>query len=221
MSVFYFTAPRRVSNTNNLLSSNTNNTSNTTRIYELSCTTNISIRSPAKVTSSPVEDGSSIVDNYYLDNKVGTFTGIITNIRLFSGIIPEIKNLFGIGAGNTLDQGTVLEPDQWIRAITNLRNEKVLLTLHADTESIPNCLITEFDLDKTKDEGLSGWKCNMTFQEVDISERARIVEIPEPKQEVKDEVAPKSNVSSSSSKDAEEELTRTISNFGTFTGGGG
>ena len=57
MSVFYFTDPLVV------------DASGAPIIYELSCTRDITITSPARVTSSAVEDGSSIVDNFYLVQK--------------------------------------------------------------------------------------------------------------------------------------------------------
>ena len=153
--------------------------------YALSSTTNISVKSPAVVTKSPVEDGTSMVDNYFLDNRTATFSGIITDIRVN-----------GVGT-------PVLE---WIGAIKDLRRSKKLLTLFADTEIIPNCLITTFDLDKTVEQGLSGWKCNLSFQEVDISERARLVVIKEPKPEVKDDAVIKSSGSSSSTKKVGDEI---------------
>jgi hypothetical protein len=151
------------------------------KIYELSSTSTISISSPAVVTKSPVEDGSSIVDNYFIDNTTASFSGIITQIRV---------------AGQTENTNVT----QWIGDIRALRKSKVLLTLVAHTEVVLNCLITKFDLDKNKDQGLTGWKCSMDFQEVDISERARIVEIKKPKEEVKDEVPNKARSSSSSTK---------------------
>lgn len=160
------------------------------KIFELDSTSRIRISAPARVTSSPVEDGSSIVDNYYLDNKTATFSGVITNISVNR-----------VGATN-------LPTDQWISDIRALRESKRLVTVFADTEVIPNCLITRFDLDKSKDQGLTGWLCSLEFKEVDISERARIVEIKKPKEPVKDDVAPLSKGSSSSTK--EVELSTTI-----------
>ena len=172
MPVFYFQETKP----------DTNDLFEKIKVYELSCTTNIAIKSPAVVTKSPVEDGTSIVDNYYLDNKTATFSGIITDIRV-SGFDAENVPVF-----------------QWIGEISALRKSKKLLTLFADTEIIPNCVITTFDLDKSVDEGLSGWKCNLTFQEVDISERAKLVTIKQPKIEVKDDVNAKVNGGSSSTK---------------------
>tara|TARA_R110002153_G_scaffold53726_4_gene149571 strand:+ start:601 stop:1191 length:591 start_codon:yes stop_codon:yes gene_type:complete len=169
MSVFYFTDPLVV------------DASGAPIIYELSCTRDITITSPARVTSSAVEDGSSIVDNFYLDNRTVTFNGVITNIRL-SG------------------SSEVVLVDQWISSIQQLRKSKKRVTVTSHTEVVPNTIITEFTLTKDKNQGLSGWNCSMTFKEVDISERVRLVEVKEPRVEVKDKTESKANGSSSSTK---------------------
>ena len=182
MAVFYFTETK----------SNSINLYEEVKVYELSCTTNISISSPAVVTKSPVEDGTSIIDNYYVDNRTATFSGIITDIRV-SGFDVQNTPVY-----------------QWIGEIKSLRNSKKLITLFADTEVIPNCVITTFDLDKNVEQGLSGWRCNLSFQEVDISERAKLVEIKEPKPEVKDDVTNKVNGSSTSTKQVDNAIATTI-----------
>lgn len=151
-------------------------------VYQLSCTTDITITSPAVATKSPVEDGSSLVDNYFIDNKTASYSGLITQIKV-------------IGQEERTDTAI------WINSIHTLRASKKLLTLVAHTEILQNCLITQFTLSKNKEQGLTGWKCEIEFQEVDISERAKLVEIKEPKVEVKDEVANKSKSSSSPTKD--------------------
>ena len=162
------------------------------KVYELSCTTDITISSPAVVTKSPVEDGTSIVDNYYIDNKTATFAGVVTDIRV-SGFDVQNTPVY-----------------QWIAEIKALRSSKKLITLFADTEVIPNCVITSFDLSKTVEQGLSGWLCNLSFQEVDISERAKLVAIPTPKPEVKDDVNKKVNGSSTSTKEVDKEVATTF-----------
>ncbi len=179
MSVFYFTETKP----------NEDNLFEATKVYELSCTTSISIRSSARVTSSPVEDGTSIVDNYYLENRDAEFNGLITNIRV-SGIdhIPVA---------------------QWISELNELRASKKLLTLVADTEVIPNCVITSFSLDKNKDQGLSGWRCNLAFKEVTISERARLVEVKKPKPAEKDKVGGKSKNGNTTSEQVDNSLATT------------
>lgn len=182
MAVFYFTETKPDSL----------NLYEAVKVYELSCTTSISINSPAVVTKSPVEDGTSIVDNYFVDNRTATFSGIITDIRV-SGFDVQNTPVY-----------------QWIGEIKSLRRSKKLLTLFADTEVIPNCVITTFDLDKTVEQGLSGWRCNLSFQEVDISERAKLVEIKEPKPEVKDDVTSPVNGSSSSTKKVQQALSESL-----------
>jgi hypothetical protein len=57
---------------------------------------------------------------------------------------------------------------------------------------------------------LSGWRCNLSFQEVDVSERAKLVEIKEPKPEVKDDVTDQVNGSSSSTKKVQQALSESL-----------
>lgn len=178
MSVFYFTDPKKLTG------------DGTPLVYELSCTTDISISSPASVTSSPVEDGSSITDNFYLSNRTASFSGIITNIRVAGMEATEV----GV----------------WLQSIKALRESKVLLTVVADTEVLQNCIITNLNISKTKEQGLSGWKANLSFQEVTISERARLVEIKEPKPAEKDQVEGKKSSSSSSVKQVGSEVAGTV-----------
>ena len=87
MPVFYFQETKP----------DTNDLFEKIKVYELSCTTNIAIKSPAVVTKSPVEDGTSIVDNYYLDNKTATFSGIITDIRVSGFDVENVPVLQWIG----------------------------------------------------------------------------------------------------------------------------
>lgn len=175
MSVFYFTT-------------------SSGDVYELSSTSRIQVREPAVVTRSPVESGKSIVDNYYLDNRVITFDGIITDVKV-----------------TTQDQSRTRPVDQWIQEIRQLRLNKERVTVHVHSlELIPNCVITGFDIDKDRTQGLTGWSCTLSFQEVEISERARLVDIPEAQQQVKDVTDPKAKGSSSSTKEVPDELATTI-----------
>jgi hypothetical protein len=176
MPVFYFSDPLEVGDNKSPV------------VYELSCTTEVTISSPAKVTSSAVEDGGSIVDNYYLDNRVVTFDGLITNIRV---------------SGQLSNPST----EQWIKQIRELRKTKHFLTVTADSEVVPNCLITEFNLSKTNEHGLSAWAAKISFKEVDISTRARLVEVKDAKKAVKDVVEAKTKGGGSPTK---EVLTTTV-----------
>jgi hypothetical protein len=166
MSVFYFYDPK----------------SDGSQIFSLAATTNISISSPASVTSSKVEDGSSIADNYFKDNKVVSFSGVITSVGVSS-------------------QDQDLSPEDWLALVEKVRDTKVRLTVVAHTEVVTNTLITGLEINKTVTEGLSGWLCDITFKQISISNRSRIAVIKEPKPEVKDKVEVKSKSSSSATKE--------------------
>lgn len=175
MSNFYFTTPDD-------------------REYELSSTTEVSVKEAAVVTKSPVESGKSLVDNYYLDNKIISFSGLITDVKVMG---QDVRRSIFV--------------DRWIDEIRGIRQRKDLLIVHYDLgQIVRNCVITQFDITKTKEQGNSGWLCNLVFQEVDISERARIVEIPEAKKEVKDETDSKAKTSSNNKEQVPEQLAESL-----------
>ncbi len=152
-------------------------------VYSLSATTDIKLTCPAQITSSAVEDGSSLADNTFLDPVTATFTGVITSV------------------GKVGAEGTLVPP-AWLDAVRQLRRSKKPLTMVAHTEILQNCLIGNLDLSKTKAEGLSGWKVNISFKEVRLSERARMVYIKEPKTAVKDKTGDKKASSNTPTKQA-------------------
>ncbi len=184
MSVFYFTDQEG-------------------NFYELSSTTQVSVTEPARATSSPVESGKSITDNFVIEPRVISFTGIITNIKVIGQDPSRRKDV-----------------DQWIEDIRQLRLSKQLLNVHVDSLNIiPNCLMVTFDLNKDKSHGLSGWGCSFRMKEILISDRARLVEIPEPKPSVKNDVTSKKNSGNQTTKVVEGAvLERTIQNYNAHLG---
>lgn len=145
--------------------------------YELSATTRVSVSEPARATTNPVESGKAITDNFILEPRVITFSGVITNLRVVAQDNTRVKSV-----------------DQWINDIRQIRLNKEFINVFVeDLNVIENCLITAFDIDKTSQHGLSGWGCSFSMQEVLVSERARAVDIPTPKEEVKDDVSGKRN----------------------------
>lgn len=145
--------------------------------YELSSTTRIHVSEMARATTNPVEAGKAITDNYIIEPRTITFSGVITNIRVIGQQEDRAKPV-----------------DQWINDIRQLRIKKELIDVYIDTlDIIKGCLITSFDIDKSKEQGSSGWNCSFVMQEILVSDRARLVDIAEPKPEVKDDVQDKSN----------------------------
>lgn len=149
----------------------------TDEAYELSSTENCSISEPAQITNRRVESGKSLSDNYYIDNRTVTFNGVITSIR---------------------NSSTVVDVKQWVDEVRELRRKDVpvLIDVYAKEELVPNCLIQNITLDADNIVGNSGWLVYMVMKEVSVSERAKLVEIPEPKEDKKDSVEGKTSTSS-------------------------
>lgn len=171
--------------------------------YELSSTTRIHVSEMARATTNPVESGKAITDNYIIEPRTITFSGIITNIRVIGQQEDRAKPV-----------------DQWINDIRQLRIKKELIDVYIDTlDIIKGCLITSFDIDKSKEQGSSGWNCSFVMQEILVSDRARIVDIAEPKPEVKDDVQGKSNSGNQTTAGTElVEVNTTLLNYKNFIG---
>lgn len=180
MSVFYFT-------------------DSSGNYYELSSTTRVSVSEPSRTTTNPVESGKAVTDNYVIEPRIITFSGVITNITV-------------IGQ----DTNRVRPVDQWLDDIRKIRLKKDFVNVYIeDLNIIPNCLITSFDIDKTKEHGLSGWGCSFSMQEILVSDRARLVDFPTPKDSVKEDVSKKRNSGNQTTEglDNLEEVSLTITNL--------
>ena len=176
MSVFYFTDKQG-------------------NYYELSATTRVSVTEPSRATTNPVESGKAITDNYVIEPRVITFSGVITNLTVIGQDISRVKSV-----------------DQWLNDIRQIRLNKEFVNVYVeDLNVIQNCLITSFDIDKTKEHGLSGWGCSFSMQEILVSDRARQVDFPTPKESVKDDVSSKRNSGNQTTEGVDEELAETLS----------
>jgi hypothetical protein len=166
----------------------------TDEAYELSATTEVSISRPLIATNRRVESGKSLTDNSYLENATVNFTGIITNIKNTSG------------SGDT---------DQFIKEIEGLRSEvpPVLVDVFAENQSVLNCQITTFDISKTSSEGVGGWRVNFTFKEIQFTNRATVVAVPEPLPALKSDVDTQRTQSNSTLQQGDFEVSRTGTSF--------
>lgn len=153
--------------------------------YEMNSTTDVNISKDMIVTRRAVESGKSISDNSYLENAVVTFSGLITNIR---------------------NASTLINTDQFINEINDLRSQdpRVLVDVYADGQFVLNCLITNFSMNKTVNEGKGAWKTEFTLKEVEFAERAALVFIPEASQSTKNRVDKMSSKSSNTVKELPE-----------------
>ena len=158
--------------------------------YEMSSTMHVSLSESGRATTNPVESGKAITDNFVMEPRIITFSGLITNIKVIGQQEDRVKDV-----------------DQWINDIRTLRISKELVSVYVhDLNVIPNCLITTFDIDKNKSHGLSGWGCNMVFQEILISQRASQIDFPEAKPSVSDDVSSKRNSGNQTTSTVNESL---------------
>jgi hypothetical protein len=164
----------------------------TREIYELNATTRVRISEPASVTMRKVESGKNISDNYYIENRTVNFSGVIINVR--NALVP-------------------IDITQWLSDMRATRRSSppVLWTVYANGEVVPNCVITDLPVETDAGVGVNAWKVDINFKEVQFSERARLVEVPEAKETVETVVGEKGSRSSNTTKETETPVVRTVS----------
>ncbi len=121
----------------------------------LDAVSNVTYNVTGNPTQSPVESGKSIVDNYIIQPRTASFTGIIADTKV-----------------NKEDSISVQE---YIEAVEKLVELKEPFTFYCDDLLMPNiqnCLISNFSLSRDQDIGI-GVAVAVTVQEVLIIERAK------------------------------------------------
>lgn len=120
---------------------------------------NFTVTENAKITSHPVEDGTTTSDHYFLEPTTASFSGVIS-------------------PWNFTGQGTDATPEEFIRSVKRNLVGKVAfdLFLSDDLQSIPSCLITKFEYRRSASEGKS-ILVDVDVQQIQIVRRARQVDI--------------------------------------------
>lgn len=192
--------------------------------YELSVTTDVIINYAGNPTQHPVEDGTVITDQIQNQNVSLSFQGLITDIKnvTLGPIItrPQGQNQQLV----TQAQRSVADN---LEGLVRIRNSRSLVTVYYDFRQPPleNCAFTSLNFERDAGTGTS-YRASISFQQVQLSERAKLVTQPTPQPEVEDQVEGKTNSSSNSTEEVEvKELQETLllSSFGTivnqFAGG--
>ncbi|WP_139708248.1 phage baseplate protein [Aeromonas allosaccharophila] len=121
----------------------------------LDAVTDVSITATANPTQSPVENGKSLVDNYILQPRTASFTGIISDTK--------VNKEEGVGVQDYIDE------------VNKLIQTKEPFVFFADEALLPhldNVLITSFSLSRDQNIGI-GVRVDISVQEVLIIERAK------------------------------------------------
>lgn len=168
MAVFYILSPDR-------------------QLFELSATTEVAVSYTGSPTQFKVEDGSTIADNYVINNTTASFNGLITSVQGFS------------------NQENYKTPKEYLEGLRRLMLSKQPFTVYVDNRLSPlrNCLFTNIDISKDVETGLSGWLCRMSFEQVRVEQRAKASTLQiKPSVESVDTTASKDDVGNTQGKDA-------------------
>jgi len=181
----------------------------TVEYFELSVTTDVNLSYMGNPTQHPVEDGTVITDQ--IQNR---------NVSLsFQGLITDVKNItIGPIIASTDDQNQQLitqsqrSVEDNLEGLVRIRNSRRLFSVYYDFRQPPvdNCVFTNLSFDRDPETG-GAYRASMDFQQVQLSERARVVTQPEPQPSVENQVEGKTNSSSNSTDEATtEELRESI-----------
>ena len=167
----------------------------------------------SKVTSHPVEDGSSISDNIVLNNKKVTATVLISDAAFVTGplrtedvkvlipqigVIERIVNHIGF-LEQFVDSGTVRKPEVdhsgpergaaaiARRDLEDIRDNKELLTLRTSIGDIDNIVINGVKSTRSSELSNRVYQFTLNMEQIKIVSRASEIDFVERKPEVQDE----------------------------------
>lgn len=154
-------------------------------VYELTCSTNISIMKSSTVTDLPVEDGYSIADNSFANPVKFTIQGVLT----------EIANL-------SLEYQR--SPEDVIKALHFIMDNGGLVTLSLDEDLnvYDNVVIERFDIKKTSGMG-NAWSADISLKQVIVTAKASNVVFPPQSPETKEQADAKSKQGDNSTESKE------------------
>lgn len=158
--------------------------------YELTVTETITFSQSASPTSHPVESGVTISDHINIENKTVDFSGIISDIKNTNIGIISVKNN---SDGLLLTTGQKGVEDNFI-GLNKLFESGEYFSLYFDDRFTPIefCIFTSLVFDRDKETG-QGYRVQMSFQQIQISERAIEVNEPSFDSSVKNQASKKTN----------------------------
>lgn len=126
-------------------------------VFELTATTDVAFSYRGSVTNYPVEDGFANTDHYTIENTTLSMAGVIT----------EVIPLY-------IDSPKKGQKD-YIEGLRALQLSRKPFTVFLDDKLKPfkNCLFTSFDASRTVVEGTSGWKVNLSIEQIRVENKAQ------------------------------------------------
>ena len=120
---------------------------------QLDVTESYDVGASAKLSTRPVDNGTSVSDHYQVQNKTVSFSGAVVSFNGFSTKSDK-------------------SPTEYIQAIENLMKGAVLCTIVLPSSpSITECVVSSFSYTKDKNIG-NGLNVNISFTQIILAERA-------------------------------------------------
>lgn len=135
-------------------------------VYELTCTSQMSIASAGRPTQNPVESGATISDHYVVSNDKVNFSGFISNIVNTS--LTPLSNISKDGKP-VATQKTV--DDNFI-GLRTLQKSGVPFSVFFDNgKSLSDCVFTQLDFSKGSGN-ISSYSVTMAMEQIQITKQA-------------------------------------------------
>lgn len=127
-------------------------------VFELTATTDVAFSYRGSVTNYPVEDGFANTDHYTIENTTLSMAGVITEVIQLNNDSPKKGQ------------------KDYIEGLRALQLSRKPFTVFLDDKLKPfkNCLFTSFDATRTIVEGTSGWKVNLSIEQIRVENKAQV-----------------------------------------------
>lgn len=138
--------------------------------YALSCTSALDVRYSGRATTNPVESRANISDHYVKDNMSISFDGVITNIKNIS--LPDNQQ-------RSVEENISKLENLW------LTGEPFTVYWREGEQPYKNFVFSSLSLTKQSGSGTS-YRANLQMTQIQISEQAELVTIPDQEKKVSD-----------------------------------
>lgn len=136
--------------------------SDTDEVYALDATTDVSVQMSGTVTDFPIEDGSSVQDNYVNKNTTATFSGSISTTK-------------------SLVNKDNLSPVDYMDALKSMKKQKVLFDVYWRSDETPlvNCIFSTLTFKQDATRGyinalVNSISVSFTVQEIRLANLAEL-----------------------------------------------
>ena len=142
-------------------------TDDSSDVYELHATTDISVNYSSSVTSFPVSDRRTASDNVVINPITITLRGVVTDVKQSSSLLSygKVAEIFsGEGEAEGVKEKT---SEEYINDLIGHIEGAQLFDVYLPTvEPLEKCIITNFSINKSASYGGDSWMVSLDIQQV-------------------------------------------------------